>query len=226
MLFFKTRAEHLQKIPLVAQQILGPNLLGIFHQNDQVSLYLQTSHPKELPDFYPLLKSLGKAKADLAYLFTPETILTAQDTFPMEFLDLRYDHTHLWGTFPFEGFTPQPLALRLQCERELRGLLIHLRREYLLHSHSNKELKNMVRYTMPRFQPIFLGIYALLNGMQLPLTRNHCLETIDTHWNLGNLFNRLHSLPKSHQELKWLVGDYILGVESILKTIDRMEVSL
>ena len=204
---------------------LGDNMLGAFTHGDvwSVSLYLRTSAPKALPDFAPVFKALRKVDARLGYLFTPETISTATDTFPLEFLELSRSHKLLLGEFPLQGFEPNMPMLRLQCERELRGLHIHLQREYVHHASEPKALRAMFTLTLPRFLPIFRAIGVLTQGRYL-LSDEECLQAVDTEWQLGNLFSRLGAPPKGVQDLRSLAGDYILGIERILTTIDRMEV--
>ncbi len=223
-MFFKSQAHWQQEIAPCAQTLFGDNLICLFHQNWRVSVFLHSNNPKDLPDFAPFLKILSKAKASLAYIFSPEMVFSAADTFPLEFLELSHRHTVLAGEFPLTGFTPDLASLRHQCERELRGYLIHLRREAAIHSQSSKDMQSMIAATLPQFDTVFLGIFWLTQAGRFPQGRSQCLETIDQTWQLGNLFSRLVNPPKDVKELRWLVGDYILGIETILKSIDRMEV--
>lgn len=193
-------------------------------QGFEIGFFLHSLNPKELPDFAPIIKAFGKANSSLGFLFTPDMVHSASDTYPLEFLNLANRHAVLHGEFPLQGFMPHPMALRHQCERELRGLLIHLHREFAIHSGSPKELRAMLQYTLPRFQPVFRGIYWLLNQFQYPSSTAECLMFIDSYWQLGNLFPRVSTPPKDSQEVQWLAGDYILSIEKILKTIDHLEV--
>jgi|GEM_PF-617224 len=234
-----SNSEQLQSylVPIL-QQALGDNLVCAFLQGASahpeyisgkdpwdLSLFLATLDPKSLPDLTAVHKALEKAKVRLNYLFTPDMALSATDTYPLEFLNLAHQHFILCGYLPIAGFIPVPSVLRLQCERELRGLLIHLHREYVLHAHQPKELRQIFSNTMPRFIPVFNGVYWLINGGQYPSGSASCLRTIDSHWQLGNLFQRVMTPPKDPLELKWLAGEYIVGIEKILKTIDFMEES-
>ena len=190
-----------------------------------ISLVIDTVNPETLPNFKTLQKALDKAQARLAFLWTPETISSALDTFPLEFLNFHFRHEILVGTaqFPWADFQPELSNLRLQCERELRGLSIHLQREVLLAGNNAKGLQSIFQQTLPHFIPIFCGIQWMLQNGRYPESDAACLEFIDSQWQLGNLFSRLARSGLALQELRWLASDYIISIEKIVKTVDRWE---
>lgn len=189
-----------------------------------IGLVLESVNPRELPDLTALLKGFASHNARLGFLFTTEKVHSAADTFPLEFLNISNRSYLLTGMSPLDDFSPNPMSLRLQCERELRGLLIHLHREYVLHHSSGKELKTLLAYTFPRFQPVFRGIYWLFNRFQYPSTAEACMSFIDSQWQLGGMLGRIEHPPTDSSALLSLAGDYISSMEQILKTIDHMEV--
>ena len=73
--------------------------------------------------------------------FDPEYLLDALDVFPIEFLDMQIHHRTLWGPDLLAGIRIGAEALRYQCERELRGMLLRLRQAYVESSGSPKDLE-------------------------------------------------------------------------------------
>ena len=57
----------------------------------------------------------------------PEMIPTALDSYPLEFLTMKAAYRVLHGEDPLRELSLRPEDVRLQCERELRGKLLHLR---------------------------------------------------------------------------------------------------
>lgn len=220
----------LEKIP--KQSFLGAFAYGdcmedFFQPKSQpfdIGLVFESVNPRDLPDLTSTIKAFTSSNARLGFLFTPDKIRTAADTFPLEFLNISQRHQVLIGNSPLQNFIPSHLALRHQCERELRGLLMHLHREYVLHSGNAKELGTLLSRTIPRFQPIFRGIYWLLNNAHYPKDSATCLAFIDSHWEFNGILEKAKVGSNDSAVLHSLAGDYISAIESIMKTIDRMEI--
>jgi len=234
----KTVDELRAMIVPVLQQALGGQLVCIFAHGNcaeslfvpgsspwEVSLFVNGLDPKNIPDLSVAQKQLSKAGTDLHYIFTPEMVLHAGDTYPLEFLNLSERHILLHGALPIEKFHPLKPWLRLQCERELRGLLIHMHREVALRGTSTKDLQRLLSIAMPRFLPILHGVVWLVKNEEYPTDNLQCLKTIAQEWNLANLFTRMQQLPKDAIALRSLAGDYIMGMQTILQTIDQLEES-
>lgn len=219
------------------ESIPNPPFLGAFAYGDcmeeefqpkqqpfDVGLAFESVNPRDLPDLTALLKAFSKNNARLGFLFTPAKIISAGDTFPLEFLNISQRSFVLQGTSPLQGFRPNPKSLRHQCERDLRGLVMHLHREYVLHQGSPKELQKLLAFTLPRFQPIFRGIYWLFNDSQYPANSKTCTAFIDSHWQLNGILAQVSQPPVDSLILHKLAGDYISGMEKVMNTIDHMEV--
>ena len=221
----KSKQEIQNQLAPLAKTLFNDNLVCLFRHGDalsQISLFLKDLNPHKLPEISGFLKVLEKMHLSMAYLFTPEMVQTAADTYPLEFLDIAQHHEVLIGEMPLLGFVPSRAALRLQCERELRGLLIHLHRERAIHSRSS-EIRRMLERTFPHFFPVFHGVCWLLDG-SYPQDVPQTLGLIGQHWQLENLFARIQQPVHDQDGLRTLAGDYILGIESITQSIDRMEV--
>ena len=76
-------------------------------------------------------KQLGKLKLRAPLLMTAEYIDRSLDVFGAEFLDFQLNHVIVHGSDPFADLQFGREAVRLQCERELKGALMTLRQGYI-----------------------------------------------------------------------------------------------
>lgn len=75
--------------------------------------------------------ALGKAGIAAPLVMTPDYIQSSLDTFPIELLDIQLRHIVVFGSDYFEKLTFEESNMRLQCERELKAILIGLRQGLL-----------------------------------------------------------------------------------------------
>ncbi len=74
---------------------------------------------------------LGKANIAAPLVMTPGYIKESLDTFPLEFIEIKQQHVTLFGDDYFEDLSFADAHIRLQCERELKAILIGLRQGLL-----------------------------------------------------------------------------------------------
>lgn len=75
--------------------------------------------------------SLGRLGVSAPLVMTPRYIEASLDTFPLEFIEIRQAHCTVIGTSHFTELTFEDAHVRLQCEREIKTLLIGLRQGLL-----------------------------------------------------------------------------------------------
>lgn len=74
---------------------------------------------------------LGKAHIAAPLIMTPDYIKSSLDTFPLEFIEIKQQHITLFGEDYFESLEFDSAHIRLQCERDLKAILIGLRQGML-----------------------------------------------------------------------------------------------
>ncbi len=74
---------------------------------------------------------LGKANIAAPLVMTPEYVKASLDTFPLEMIEIKQQHLVLFGDDHFQDLAFQDVHVRLQCERELKVILIGLRQGLL-----------------------------------------------------------------------------------------------
>lgn len=74
---------------------------------------------------------LGKSGVAAPLIMTPDHIRTSLDTFPLELMEIQQRHVTLFGQDYFIELTFDNAHVRLQCERELKRILIGMRQGLL-----------------------------------------------------------------------------------------------
>ncbi len=73
----------------------------------------------------------GKARIAAPLIMTPSYITASLDTFPLELIEIHQCHIPLFGHDYFETLAFNDAHVRLQCERELKTILIGMRQGLL-----------------------------------------------------------------------------------------------
>jgi len=175
----------------------------------------------------PLGKKYGKQKIAAPLLMTPEYIRTSLDSFPVEFLDLKLIHKTVYGSDLLQDLQIKNADLRIQCEREVKTKLIHLRQGYLSSLGEKKQLSAVLVRSFTGSMALFRAIIALL-GKEPPVPRKDVIQLFcsSTATRTG-LFDALLSLKAgtlkpSEPELRSLFELYYEALESAGRTIDAL----
>lgn len=76
-------------------------------------------------------KVLRRRRLSAPLLMTPFYIERSRDVFGVEFLDFQLTHETILGEDPFAAIHVEKSDVRLQCERELKAMLVRLRQGYV-----------------------------------------------------------------------------------------------
>ena len=163
-----TRASGEQLLSVV---LYGSAARGDFHEKTSdfnLILVLQNLSPATLEKLSPVIRPWIKKGHPVPRLFTPSLISESADVFPIEMLDLQNSRSVLFGRDAFAGLAVGRANLRLQCERELRTMLMRLREAYVECHDLPEELKRLLTSSYTTFIAVFRGCLSLLGG-KVPL---------------------------------------------------------
>ena len=205
---------------------LGNNLISAFIHGDclmegfnamenpwTISFILQDNSSKNLEVLQKLLPMAKKENIQFLYFFTVKEIQSSEDVYPLEFLHIANRNHAIAGQPPLPGYTPDKENLRLECERELRGSLIHLRQAFIYLKEERNPLGFFERANKIML-PVMYGVYFLLHG-----TYPEC------HQQVFDKFPALQPPSSSRDEKLFLerVNNYINTVTEIVNLVDTME---
>ena len=168
-------------------------------------------------DLLPLQKLTAKAKREnieFNHVFTRYEIKTSQDVFPLEFLHIKSRNVTICGEAPLTDFYPNLAELRMECERELRGLLVHLHQFFLYLKEYRNPHEIYVRSTITLL-PLLYGVYYLSTG-----------KYPENHEQVYEMFPgvRIPNMTKDNDVIVANINKYIEAVTAIVNQVDAMKV--
>jgi predicted nucleotidyltransferase len=118
-------------------------------------------------DFSVLSQSLAlvkwgrKHKISTPLFLTKEYILNSLDVFPIEFSEIKEQHEVIFGEDIFEDLDIPLKDVRLLCEQQVKGKLLHLRQAYLDIGPNPSVLKNLLLSALSDLVPVFRQLIIL-----------------------------------------------------------------
>lgn len=107
-------------------------------------------------------KPLAKKKLAPPLVLSRQELENSLDVFPVEFLALKQTGTVIAGEFDLDSLTIEKEHLRLQCERELRGLVLHCRMAYLSYGFDEAAMGGLVASGAGRLSAVLSATAYLL----------------------------------------------------------------
>jgi hypothetical protein len=108
-----------------------------------------------------LAKPMSKKKISAPLLMTSSYIERSRDVFGVELLDLQLTHRTILGDDPFAQLTFDKKDVRLQCERELKAMLIRLRQGYIAAAGKKKLVHDVLIATAKALAPLLRAMLWL-----------------------------------------------------------------
>jgi hypothetical protein len=108
-----------------------------------------------------LIRKWRKRRVATPLFLTQQYILRSLDSFPLEFWDMQRFHQIVYGLDVLKSLTIRRPDLRLQCEREVKGKLLHLRQNYLNSDGKTWRLQALLSISVSGFATIFNALLLL-----------------------------------------------------------------
>ena len=125
---------------------------------------------------------LGKARIAAPLIMTPEYIEASMDTFPLEFIEIQQRHLCLFGSDYFQELQFESSCVRLECERELKTLLISMRQALLSAAGHERLFKTIEADVTDRLMRTLRGL-LWLHGQTEGLSALQTLEEVEKSTN-------------------------------------------
>jgi hypothetical protein len=111
-----------------------------------------------------LAPPLSRHRISPPLLMTPFYIDRSRDVFGVEFLDFQLVHETILGEDPFVRLQFDKKDIRLQCERELKAMLVRLRQGYLAAGADRRMVRDILISTAKGLTPLLRAMLWLTDA--------------------------------------------------------------
>ena len=173
----------------------------------------------------PLVIAHKKRTEIVPLFFTQEELMQGADVFPLEFLDIKYPHTVLYGEDVVEKIKFDKKHVRRQIEFELRSKLIHLR-EHFIWVKKPRELEPLLSSAVPNLMPLFYGL-LFLKDTKPPTELDALFKAVEDAYRIDvSILKKARALSKQKardEELGSMVKELMEFLASLGSQLDRMK---
>jgi len=227
---FKADIEGVFGEELKSVALYGPSVRGEKAKEPYINflVVVDDNTPSELAKCAPFMKGWRKNLISTPLFLATDYIARSLDTFPLEFMAMQQSYVMVTGDDPLESLEFSTADVRSQCERELKGKLIHLRAEYLNLRGDKKGLTDLVRRSLATFRLLFTGA-LYLKGLDIPVSTADIMSAVVDAYDLDHTeFKKLTAV--AHGEIKLsdaesdeLFDVYVEELMKLSKQIDSMD---
>ena len=137
---------------------------------------------QRLASAFDLVKKWRKRHVATPLFLTQAYIDSSLDSFPLEFLNMKESYKVVYGLDVLDSLEIAKKHIRLECEEQIKGKLLHLRERFLSTFGKKRALLDLFSITIPAFVSIFRGMLVLKDidpPTQTKLVLQQAAETFD-----------------------------------------------
>ncbi|MDD5675618.1 MAG: hypothetical protein PHC61_15720 [Chitinivibrionales bacterium] len=177
----------------------------------------------------PIHKKWRSYPFAIPFFMTRAYISSSLDTFPIEFLDIKSSYRIIHGEDILAALPIHKEYLRLQCERELKSIALHLRKAYIESNGHRRALAQLLALSLKRLLPVFKAV-LVLHDSTVPKNRSEIVLSVETVYSLGSsALSQVYALSAGAAKYKGEAADFIdlfdryaNIIDTIAESIDRM----
>lgn len=177
---------------------------------------------------FPLVEKWRKRTRSMPLFMTKQYIAASLDSFPIEFLHMKRAYKLLHGEDVLAPLEIPRHHLRLQCEEQIKGKLLHLRGGYLATLGKADRLRELLTGTLPAFAVIFKALLHL-KEVEIPLPQSEIiLRTAELYGLDADLFQQVLRAGEkqtkfTHVELNRIAADFVAEINKLAFIVDEMD---
>jgi len=219
--------DNLESMTVVGSSLTPDYRAGHSDINTVVLIHEQTMEC--LSAVASVTRPMSRKKISPPLLMTSSYIARSRDVFGVELLDFQLTHETVLGTDPFAALTFDKKNVRLQCERELKAMLVRLRQGYIAAA-ANKRLVRDILISTARGLAPFLRAMLWLRDIDRPRETEATFSKAANQFcvNLDPLATagkwRHEKARLGGTEMEYAFASVHAAVEQLATIVDKLEV--
>ncbi len=218
--------DNLRSVTVVGSTLTDDFKPGVSDINTVV--VLERHSTPSLSFLAALARSLRRRGLAAPLLVTPSYIDRSRDVFGIEFLDFQLVHETILGDDPFAPLRFDKHHVRLQCERELKALLVKMQQGYIEAGGDRRYVRDEVIAATKELAPL-LRAMLWLKDIERPRTMTASLLKAAEHFNVE--LNAAIEADRWRSERRRLTAaeveagfeDVFAAADSLTQIIDEFE---
>jgi hypothetical protein len=170
-----------------------------------------------------------KRKVAVPLFMTEEEVLSSLDSYPIEFLMMKTHHVTVYGSDILEGISIETCALRLQCERELKGKIYHLRSGLMETEGRARRIRELIRISLNAFISVFRAL-LYLKALDIPHGKRQVIQSTAQAYSIdpaifvkcADIKEGIDHIPNS--DIPGVFNTYLKEVGKLSRIVDRLEI--
>ncbi len=157
---------------------------------------------------------------------TKSYIKSSLDSYPIEFLNMQKKYIKVFGEDVLKELPFDPRFLRLQCEKELKGKILHLREGFLETEGKEKRIRNLIKISLTAFISIFKALLYLVEA-EIPGDRREIIKSVAEKFGTNaDVFLKCTDIKEdkgnfSSVEIKEIFKAYLTEVGKLSEIVDK-----
>ena len=230
--------KNLDKFVEELKNTLGENLLSVIAFGSQanvedvksnLNLMIVTNEltAENLYDISKPVKKWVKAKNPIPVIMNRDEWYSSFDVYAIEYADIKENYRIIYGEDLVPTISINKYFLRLQCESELKNLLLKYKNNFLMNVKSDREMKKLLNNVIKTLLVIFRSILRL-HDSAVPYRAVDIIEFASNYLSFNKIVMSKIAKVKyenedyTKQELLFIEAELVKDIQNILKQVDAM----
>ena len=217
---------------------LGDNLVSVIafgskanvedaKNNLNLMIVTNTLNAENLYEISKPVQKWVKAKNPVPVIMNRDEWYSSFDVYALEYSDIKDNYRIIYGEDLVPSIPVNKYFLRLQCESELKSLLLKYKNNFLLNIKSDREMKKVLDHVIKTLLVIFRAVLRL-HDRPVPYRAVDIIEFAADYLSFNKIV--LSKLAKvkyenddyTKQELIFVEAELLKDIQNMLKQVDAM----
>ncbi len=230
--------KNLDKFVEELKNTLGENLLSVIAFGSQanvedtksnLNLMIVTNEltAENLYDISKPVKKWVKGKNPIPVIMNRDEWYSSFDVYAIEYADIKENYRIIYGEDLIPTISINKYFLRLQCESELKSLLLKYKNNFLMNVKSDREMKKLLNNVIKTLLVIFRSVLRL-HDSAVPYRAVDIIEFASNYLSFNKIVMskiakvRYENEDYTKQELLFIEAELVKDIQNILKQVDAM----
>ena len=230
--------KNLDKFIEELKNTLGENLVSVIAFGSQanvedaksnLNLMIVTNEltAENLYDISKPVKKWVKGKNPIPVIMNRDEWYSSFDVYAIEYADIKENYRIIYGEDLIPTISINKYFLRLQCESELKSLLLKYKNNFLMNVKSDREMKKLLNNVIKTILVIFRSVLRL-HDSAVPYRAVDIIEFAANYLSFNKIVMskiakvRYENDDYTKQELLFVEAELVKDIQNILKQVDAM----